>query len=764
MSFKVKSFAYRRRYKLKKSYKIPDFNKKFEEVKIEINEQINIIVDKVSKVSPLFLMNFLSLNSFKSMVNKLSEISYSSEENLTIRAVEYIQSILVSTENKCKNVNNDYSVECDEILEETIELYNKIYRFTMLNALSERNVNIEMSDYIFQSQLASIVRGKRYQVFEIEHHEDLFLSHNEIFKELFGIESTQFIDGLKKLQYSLSQGKVDSGNKLKESFDKFMKLNPNFDIDSPLAVDGFDDSVEEYYKFFGNDLNDVKKVTDWPDKLIDVLSYELNQDRDFFSTAYSGWPTMNLPVQKKPFIKIKEISYCFDYYNFFDNIYRVIQKTIKDLKPSYVTEWSHVQQVASEQMIEKLFQKILPEAKIYRDNYYPKNNSLKEMNENDIIVLFENVILVIEVKAGSFTYTPALTDCGAHIKSFEALIEKADYQCGRTINYIKSKTNAPIYYKDKSLKTNIIFNENTEIYSFCVTIDAFNEFTAKIEKMNFIKIQQGTIALSSDDLRVYSDYFTSSLRFLHYLKQRKKAAFIEKLELNDELDHLGMYIHHNLYTEYAKENNKYDGAMYVGYREDIDNYYISLNNSHFSYKKPEREIPKNVVKILQFLENSTIENKVFLSDFIFNFSTEALEQIDEKIDYMLVRQKELNKMVPLITFGELRYCLFINQETIPDIGEGYKNDYVDANILYKDLKEYVLLNLFYDKNNKLIDISYKVKDKKNIPFIKYEELMEMGKNTAQQIILKNDVFKGKIGRNAPCPCGSGKKYKKCCIS
>lgn len=22
----------------------------------------------------------------------------------------------------------------------------------------------------------------------------------------------------------------------------------------------------------------------------------------------------------------------------------------------------------------------------------------------------------------------------------------------------------------------------------------------------------------------------------------------------------------------------------------------------------------------------------------------------------------------------------------------------------------------------------------------------------------------KIGRNAPCPCGSGKKYKKCCLT
>ena len=27
----------------------------------------------------------------------------------------------------------------------------------------------------------------------------------------------------------------------------------------------------------------------------------------------------------------------------------------------------------------------------------------------------------------------------------------------------------------------------------------------------------------------------------------------------------------------------------------------------------------------------------------------------------------------------------------------------------------------------------------------------------------NGVFTGKIGRNDPCPCGSGKKFKKCCL-
>ncbi|RLD63238.1 MAG: hypothetical protein DRI84_09935 [Bacteroidetes bacterium] len=24
-------------------------------------------------------------------------------------------------------------------------------------------------------------------------------------------------------------------------------------------------------------------------------------------------------------------------------------------------------------------------------------------------------------------------------------------------------------------------------------------------------------------------------------------------------------------------------------------------------------------------------------------------------------------------------------------------------------------------------------------------------------------FESKVGRNDPCPCGSGKKYKKCCM-
>jgi preprotein translocase subunit SecA len=38
----------------------------------------------------------------------------------------------------------------------------------------------------------------------------------------------------------------------------------------------------------------------------------------------------------------------------------------------------------------------------------------------------------------------------------------------------------------------------------------------------------------------------------------------------------------------------------------------------------------------------------------------------------------------------------------------------------------------------------------------------MGKATPKKIVMVQRTRPTKVGRNDPCPCGSGKKYKKCC--
>jgi hypothetical protein len=747
---------------------------KYEEIKSGINYKIQTISNEISNSDPLELMNFAASMSFASMVNHISECQYTPEQNFIIRAVEYIQSILVSSGNNFEIASNneqDNSEKYFKILNLIIDLYkdiNKFYGYWIAHIKKEEgSLDDDIVQYIVQSQMASFVRGDRYQIYEIEHLEKLLYPHNDVILEVFELTANELINGLEKLQYSLSSAKADALNNLQEIFidlDEKIEINENGHVKDLMNIEDEDRFQSCVHDLVGNKLYDVKKVTGWSDKIIDSLSYRISEYDKFFSGEYCGWPIIDLPIQKKPFIKINNISYCFNYYNLFDNIYRIMQKTIKELKPAYVNDWSHIQQRASEQMVEELFKKLLPNSITFRDNYYPKNKSLKQCDENDVIVVYDDILLIIEVKAGSFTYTPAITDYKSHINSFKALIEKADHQCERTINYIKNNEEAAIYDNNKNLKTILEQKNFREIYSFCVTVDNFNEFAAKAEKLSFISIQSGTIAISIDDLRVYSDYFDSPLYFLHYLKQRKLATKIKNLNLYDELDHLGLYIKHNLYSITMNEFDNESFLHIHGYREEIDNYFISLYTEAISFSKPEQEIPYRIKEIIEYLEKNNIKNKTYLSSFLLDFALDAKKEMVQHIDYILNRQMQLNKMIPMITFGELRYCLFVNQPGIPDLGEKYKCDYIDASILYKHLDDYVLLNLYYNNDKELEKVCFSIRSLQDIPNNRYDELMTLGEKYAHSRMesFKKQTGKKKIGRNDLCLCGSGKKYKKCC--
>lgn len=72
------------------------------------------------------------------------------------------------------------------------------------------------------------------------------------------------------------------------------------------------------------------------------------------------------------------------------------------------------------------------------------------MNENDIIIIFQNSLFIIEVKAGSFPASPPITDFNAHIEAYRKLAETADSQCSRTLEYIRKHTPAQFYNHEKN--------------------------------------------------------------------------------------------------------------------------------------------------------------------------------------------------------------------------------------------------------------------------------------------------------------------------
>lgn len=741
--------------------------KKYTKLKRKIDRYVSSIRNKVVKCDPISLLSFCSDVFLMSNFGISSEFQLSKDNINDARLTEYIQSVIVSSTNKYKPSSKDPSKSFFRIQKDVSKLFDLIHIFYFSWGAKLEDLcpeyDEEIRKTIVESQFLFNVRGQRYQVYELEYFEKLLLPHNHIFTNLFNVSASEIINGIKKLQYSLTQGKMDAISDLEILIDKL------FENDDQSAEAFCDDHQKErnsfVENFLGTKLRNVQDVTGWPEEFIKNLSWEIDECTDFFNEQeYSGWPIKDLPIQKRPFIKIDDQYYCFDYYSFVDNFYRSIQKAISRVSPEY--KWSDVQKDASENMVSDVFSQILPGCTIHKENYYPKSNSTKNLIENDLLIEYDNALLIVEVKAGSFVYTPPITDFENHIRSYKTLIEKADHQCMNTYNYLKTKTSATLYTYDGTEKSSIDMSQINDIYMITVTIDNINDFAARAEKLNFLQLKCNAISLSIDDLMVYRDYFESPLIFMHFLKQRRQATQEEKLALNDELDHLGMYIKHNMYCLQLSNYPDDSVVHFQGYREELDEYFCSLYHPQLSREKPPLSVPGLMLTIINYLDKNDINNRVEIANYLLDFSTESKQQLCDTISYTINRQKQTKEMLAFSTAGldnlSLRYTVFIEQPGIQCFTKEYKRNYVLSTLIWNDEKDRVMLDFVFDKKDIFVGLNYIKYTVYDIEDGERQALMEEGKNRAKLRMRLYLQKYGHINDNDTCPCGSSKTYGECC--
>lgn len=750
---------------------IPMRNKKINELSNRYDEETKLISDKVSNIidlihrtDPFQLMNFLVTTDYFANVMMGSEIEYTNEQILQSRAIEYIQSLLVSKAVETDKMiydENEQEAFFYKIQTETIDLYNAVqqwYYYWAAYAEKVLKLDAEDIDYIVESQMFSQVRGKRYQFQVEEHLRTLINPLNDLLKKSYNISSNEVIEGLLAIEFTLTRGRGEALSRLQD----IMSI-PDNNRDNPTQ-ELIDEGRSLFDNLFGTAANNVEKITNWPKNFIEKLSYSIGECDNFSNQQYNFWPILSLPIQRKPFMKIKDTFFCFSYYNLFDNIYRMLQKLLIDFDIKNKDAWEQIQKETSEEAIASIFSDLLPGCEVFRDNYYPEKQSLKRMNENDIIIKYENSLFIVEVKAGSFSPIPALINNESHLKSYKSLVEKADQQCQRTIDYLNRNNDSPIYGKDKRLKEVFKMGQYNYVYTICVTIDDFNEFAAKAEKLNSINIAEGTIVMSIEDLRTYKDYFESPFIFLNYFENRKNATKVEALRLNDELDHLGMYIQHNMYPKTVIGGKKNSVIQAWGYRQELDEYFISLWSDEYK-ERPERNVDSTILQMLSLLGEKPINDKISFSNFLLDFSSEGAQRFSNSILSLQRRQQKLNRMLPMIGAGEgLRYVLFIEQPEIEFYSFDGMLKYCDGMLVFGKYSSIMLIRLEVDSKGRLIDLWFEERKIGNIPPEELDNLTEYGRktfNTRVKSMLRVSGKK-KIGRNDYCPCGSGLKYKNCC--
>src|SRR5690606_32672382 len=139
-------------------------------------------------------------------------------------------------------------------------------------------------------------------------------------------------------------------------------------------------------------------------------------------------------------------AYCFDIFSLFDNVYRVLGRTIKFRDPSYEKTWNVQQQNISEELPLIYLKRLLPGAEVYKSVYHKWKNDAGQTDwrETDGLLIYNDHLFIIEVKAGAFTYTSPADDLPAHLVSLKNLLEAPSRQGSRFFDYLNSASEVPI--------------------------------------------------------------------------------------------------------------------------------------------------------------------------------------------------------------------------------------------------------------------------------------------------------------------------------
>ncbi|MBR2174088.1 SEC-C metal-binding domain-containing protein [Sphingopyxis sp.] len=707
------------------------------------------------------------------------------DQGMALRMIDYVQSVVVSVPPSADQIGGEeFEREWQALSDDVRALFTTLslrypLRKTATRLEADPNLDMGLEEFRTRAELLWMnVRGERYHVHEAQALLDKLGPHSDILEQLFAIDAPGLVAELETILAKLTRGIADLTEDMRE-FEQAMIARMEEIAAADLSADldylcdkAFEDPTLQAANkrvvggLLGFDLFNVAFGTRLPEALAEALSYGPGEEEDFFSPGpMVGWPLRVWPVMKRPFLKVDGRYYCFDMFSLFDNFYRVLQRLIFERAPEYRVLWNERQQAVSEALPFDYLQRILPCATVHRPVYYrwKSGDGPAQWHEADGLLIYDDHLLVVEVKAGAFTYTSPATDLAAHIASLENLILSPAKQGSRFLDYLESAGEVSLYDADHREIARLRREDYRSVALLAVTLDPFTDLAARAQHLRRFGIEIGARplwCLSIDDLRAYADLFDDPLLFLHYIEQRIDAAGSELVELDDELDHLGMYLAENQYRRFAAEISASNNGRFEfnGYRTKLDEFFSAVIHEE-NPSPPRQEMPARLAEVVAFLSAGDRPGRSMLASFLLDAAGDERERFATSIDQGLDDHVRLGRTRPSSSYGELSYTHFVWSPSVPRDPE-LALDFTRAIVAGNSEPGRLLIEITCDETGRITDVEWS--------FVTLEGLNEsevaLARAHAKQLADRRVTARralGKIRVNEQCPCGSGRKYKKC---
>lgn len=749
------------------------------EVIAEIDAHVAAIVKIVREIHPLTLLHRAYWEQVGPMILNDGERTETKESVLAQRMVDYVQSMIAAVPPAPLQQAEVSDAAWGELLTHVEGVFEKLNRDYIMSRTADwpasgRGLPEEWQEfYVRALGMWCNVTGNRYHFQEVEYLRALLRPHAAVCLRLWGIDADQVVDGFGRVLHALSRGIGESLGSMHDSYETYRKLAESKD---GAAVAAHQEQLKGDQQFQGALENifgvGLFKVDDYlPKALLADLAWAPGECGDFIDgQEQSGWPTRIWPRTRRPFLVIDGSYYCFDVHTLFDHIYRVLQRAVLRREPDYRHEWEIAQKQVSEEFPVTLFRRILPQARIWPGVHYLSTErdgqGARKWCEADAVVACEDHLFVIEVKARVFTLAPPESHFESHVKSIERLIFEPADQGHRFLDTLKADGTVGLCDKNHVKIAELRHSDFVHTTVCAVTLDAFTELAAKSEHLAKLLGRNQVPrfwCLSIGDLMTYSELFPNPLRFLHFVEKRCQAIGSPKIQMNDELDHYGMYLKHNNYDIYAAELAGDTRINWNGYRKGVDDYFDARPRED-PITLPAQEMPAIFDAIIDRLAETPNPQRRKAASTLLDWDGRTKDQIAAGIESVLKEQTIARRPKPYSIHGDgLGFTVYCWQQGVLEAGGHDATGHAKACMVLAQKEEWMLLEMFFDAEGKLARVQpavFQARDLSETELAKFKPRVEQMREQR----LKTAAAAGKLGRNDPCPCGSGQKYKKCCLA
>jgi len=392
------------------------------------------------------------------------------------------------------------------------------------------------------------------------------------------------------------------------------------------------------------------------------------------------------------------------------------------------------------------------------DIFDSKNNKLGEI---DVLVVFANRAIILQAKSKKLTI-PARKGNDQFLQDdFKKAIQNAYDQGFSCANFLLDDEYRLCNSESHSLKVTRNFKE---IYIFCVVSDHYPALS--FQSRQFLNYSTTNIVLSPFVIDVFSldvitEMLQTPLHFLSYIKRRTEYA--NRIISTHELTILSYHLSYNLWID--SEYNQM--ILEDDISADLDLAMMTRRKNIAGIATPEGILTKfkdtTVGKIIQDIELLEQPKTIDLGFMLLRLSGNTVEEMSEGIRIIAKSSNTDGNLHNLImTIDEETTGLIIHCNNSPiHICRSQLKKHCEQRKYTERLQK--CFGICLDPQNLqikfLLDLDYEweFSDKKEAAVKNLPNLQDM------MPFASKSISQGKVGRNKPCPCGSGKKYKKCCI-